>query len=168
MLKPIRRIAVTIIIFASVILAAQFANRPLVSGPVTPNPKLFPADANAKADIRRALLKAARQKKRVILEFGALWCYDCHVLDHAFHSIEIAPLLNANFVVVHVDVGKYDKNLDLAKKYDVPLEKGVPALAVLASNGKLLYSQQNHEFSAARKMSVQEVRAFLNQWKPGK
>lgn len=168
MLKLLCKVAVVITIFAGVILAAQFANRPLVSGPITPNRELFPANANAKADIRAALAKAATEKKRVILEFGALWCYDCHVLDHAFHSTEIAPLLNANFVVVHVDVGKYDKNMDLAKKYEVPLEKGVPALAVLARNGKLLFSQKHGEFEGARRMTVQDVTAFLNQWKPGK
>ena len=43
------------VLFATVTLAAQFANRPLVSGPVKPNPNLFPANANAKADIKAAL-----------------------------------------------------------------------------------------------------------------
>jgi thiol:disulfide interchange protein len=148
--------------------AAQFANRPLVSGPITPNRDLFPANANAKADIKAALTRASKQQKRVLLEFGGLWCYDCHVLDHAFHSSEIAPLLDSNFVVVHVDIGKYDKNLDLAKKYDVPLDKGVPALAVLDSKGKLLFSQKNGEFEGARRMTVDDVTAFLNKWKPTK
>jgi thioredoxin 1 len=163
------RIAIVLLAsFAPLTLAAQFANRPLVSGPVKPNPNLFPANANAKADIKAALLQATKQKKRVLLEFGGLWCYDCHVLDHAFHSVEIKPLLDANYVVVHVDVGNYDKNLDLAKKYEIPLEKGVPVLAVLDNNGKLLFSQKNHEFSAARNMTVQDVTAFLNKWKPAK
>ena len=152
----------------TVTLAAQFANRPLVSGPITPNRELFPANANAKADIKAALAQASKQQKRVLLEFGGLWCYDCHVLDHAFHSTEIAPLLDSDYVVVHVDVGKYDKNLDLAKKYDVPLDKGVPALAVLDSKGKLLFSQKNGEFEGARRMTVDDVTAFLNKWKPGK
>jgi thioredoxin 1 len=168
MMKLLCKVAFAVTIFASFILSAQFANRPLVSGPITPNRNLFPADANAKGDIKAALAKAAKGKKRVILEFGGVWCYDCHVLDHAFHSSEIEPLLDANFVVVHVDVGRYDKNLDLAKKYEVPLEKGVPALAVLASNGKLLFSQKHGEFEGARRMTVQDVTTFLNEWKPGK
>ena len=67
--------------------------------------------------------------KRVILIFGGNWCYDCHVLDATFHSKAIAPLVNASFHVVHVNIGEeYDKNLDLAAKYQVPLKKGVPAL----------------------------------------
>src|SRR5437764_15404142 len=89
------------VLFATVTMAAQFANRPLVSGPVKPKPNLFPAKADAKADIKAALAQASKQKKRVLLEFGALWCYDCHVLEQAFHSTEIASLLDSNFVMVH-------------------------------------------------------------------
>jgi hypothetical protein len=88
------------------------------------------------------------------------------VLDAAFHTAEIAPLLAASFEVVDVDIGQADKNLDVAKKYDVPLEKGVPAIAVLESDGKLLFSQKNGEFEAARKMGPEDLIGFLNRWKP--
>jgi len=35
-------------------------------------------------------------------------------------------------VLVHVNIGHLDANLDLAEKYEVPLRRGVPALAVLS------------------------------------
>ncbi len=127
---------------------------------------LYPADANAKQEIEQALHTAAKSHKRVMLIFGGNWCYDCHVLDAAFHTPEIAPTLNRNYVVVHVDVGEYNKNLDIAKKYDVPLERGVPAAAVLDSDGKLLVSQKNQEFEKARSMTPEDILAFLNKWKP--
>jgi thioredoxin 1 len=104
----------------------------------------------------------------VILVFGGNWCYDGHVLDAAFHSPEIAPTLNKNFVVVHVNIGEFDKNLNIADKYEVPLRKGVPASAVLDSNGKLLFSQKRGEFEAARSMAPEDVLVFLNKWKPQK
>ena len=56
----------------------------------------------------------------------------------------------------------------IAKKYDVPLEKGVPALAVLTERGKLLYSQQNGQFEKMRRMESTEVTQFLVAWKPVK
>lgn len=127
---------------------------------------LYPVDANAKQEIEEALHTAAKSRKRVMLVFGGNWCYDCHVLDAAFHTPEIAPTLNRNYVVVHVDVGEYNKNLDLAKKYEVPLERGVPAAAVLDSDGKLLVSQKNQEFEKARSMAPEDILAFLNKWKP--
>jgi hypothetical protein len=86
------------------------------------------------------------------------------VLEKAFHQPRIAPLLNDNFVVVHVDVGRYDKNLDLAKRYRVDLEKGVPSLAVLSARGAVLYS--TGEFERARVLSEEDVIAFLEKWRP--
>jgi len=127
---------------------------------------IYPANVDAKAEIAEALATAAKTNRRVILVFGGNWCYDCHVLDAAFHSPEIAPTLNKNFVVVHVNVGEFDKNLEIADKYEVPLKRGVPASAVLESDGKLLFSQKHGEFEAARSMATEDVLAFLNKWKP--
>ena len=131
------------------------------------NPHLYDPNADAKVEINEALAKAARNHERVILVFGANWCYDCHVLDQAFHDPELAPLVQKNFQVVHVDIGdEGTKNSDLAEKYGIPVERGVPALAVLAPDGKLLYSQKNHEFSKARALDPDVLIAFLNKWKP--
>ena len=60
-----------------------------------------------------------------------------------------------------------DANLDIARQYDVPVEKGVPALAVLSENGTLLYSQRGGEFEAMRRIDPSAVTGFLEQWKPG-
>lgn len=150
-------------IFVAAVATAQFKRVPL-QPPAQPNPQLYRADANATQDIRRALATAGKQHKNVLLDFGGNWCIDCHVLDNAFHQPRIAPLLNDNYIVVHVDVGKYDKNLDLAKKYHVDLQKGVPSLAVLDALGKVLYA--TGDFERARMMSEDDVIQFLAKWKP--
>jgi thioredoxin 1 len=143
--------------------AAQFKRVPL-QAPAQPNPQLYRADANAVQDIRRALATALKQHKNVLLDFGGNWCIDCHILENAFHQPRIAPLLNDNYIVVHVDVGKYDKNLDLATKYHIDLQKGVPSLAVLDSRGKVLYGTS--DFERAHLMSEDDVIQFLYKWKP--
>ena len=132
-----------------------------------PNPHLYDKDADARSEIKEAVAEAAKNHERVILVFGANWCYDCHVLDQAFHQADVAPLLEKNFRVVHVDIGDDGKkNNDLADEYKVPLNKGVPALAVLGPDGKLLYSQQNGEWESARSMDPDDIITFLNKWKP--
>jgi thiol:disulfide interchange protein len=136
------------------------------------NPKLYDPQADAKAEIAKALKEAGERHRRVLLVFGANWCPDCHVLDYQFHQQPASSLIADNFIVVHVDIGegegKYAKNTDLAAKYRIPLKKGVPAVAVLSENGQLLYSQQNGEFEAARRLDPQEIVRFLEQWKPPK
>ena len=127
---------------------------------------LFPPNADARQEIAAALARARRRHTRVLLVFGANWCYDCHVLDLALRHSDLTPLLDANYEVVDVDVGEFNRNLDLAQQYGVPLAKGVPALAVLASDGRLLYSQKDGEFEAARTLGPDDLIRFLTRWAP--
>ncbi len=46
-----------------------------------------------------------------------------------------------------------------------PWKRGVPALAVLDAQGKLLYSQRNSEFASMRRMDSASVTEFLQRWK---
>jgi hypothetical protein len=89
-------------------------------------------------------------------------------LDIYFHDPQNLQLLESNFILVHVNVGHMDTNLDIAGQYQIPLERGVPAIAVLSDRGKLLYSQKGGEFEAMRRMDPSAVTSFLVQWKPSK
>jgi len=128
--------------------------------------QIYDEKADAHVELKEALAKATAEHKRVIVVFGANWCFDCHVLDDAFHSPELAPIIAGNYVVVHIDIGKGEKNQDLMNKYEVPMKRGIPGLAVLGADGKLIYSQKNGEFENARAMSKDDFRDFLNKWKP--
>ena len=127
---------------------------------------IYPDPSQAKADLAAALKTASATHRRVLIDFGGNWCGDCQVLDLYMHNSKNQPLVDANYVVVHVNVGHIDTNLDLAEKYGVPLHKGVPALAVLSDRGALLYSQKNGEFEAMRHMESSALTDFLVQWKP--
>lgn len=82
------------------------------------------------------------------------------------HKAELASLLEQNFVVVMVNVGRFNKNLDLAKQYRVPVKNGIPTLAILDSSGHLLHTTDQREFTNARHMSYDSIKAFFEQWKP--
>lgn len=138
--------------------------------PAKPNVDLYPSPERAQSEIKAALAAAAKDHKRVILVFGANWCYDCHVLDAAFRSPNIAPLVDKNFHVVHISVGdEGNKNLDLAEKYGVPLKQAVrvPSLAVLDPDGKVVYSQKQGEFDDSTRIGRVDVVSFLKKWAPG-
>ncbi|MGA2350976.1 MAG: thioredoxin family protein [Terracidiphilus sp.] len=130
--------------------------------------EIYPDPAQAKADLAAAIKTAASTHQRILLDFGGNWCGDCQVLDLYFHDSTNRPILETSFLLVHVNIGNMDANLDLAEKYEIPIHKGVPALAVLDEHGKLLYSQKGGEFEAMRRMESSEVTKFLVQWKPVK
>jgi thiol-disulfide isomerase/thioredoxin len=128
---------------------------------------MYPPIERAKADIEGALKDATKSKKRVIVDFGGNWCTDCRILDINLRKPENAALLDRHFVMVHVNVG--DKgitdNFDVAERFGIPLKKGVPALAVLESDGRVVYAQKNGEFESMRSMDPKSVNDFLNRWK---
>ncbi len=126
---------------------------------------IYSETVDPRADIAAGLKQARLEHKRVLLDFGGDWCGDCQVLDIYFHQQPNSALLEKNFVLVHVFIGHMDKNIDLAAKYGVPINKGVPALAVLNANGKVLTSQRTGEFRDMRHMDQGSVQAFLNKWK---
>jgi thiol:disulfide interchange protein len=132
---------------------------------VLPKNHIYDEVVDPKIEIAAGLKKARAEHKRVILDFGGDWCGDCQVLDVYFHQAPNRELLDENFVLVHVFVGRMDRNLDIAAQYNVPLSKGVPALAVLDATGKLLYSQTAGEFEDMRNMDSSSVTGFLNRWK---
>src|ERR1035441_1607835 len=111
------------ILTVSLAFAVVAASAICFSQAVKKEKEIYNESADAHAEIREALEKATAEHKRVILVFGANWCYDCHVLDAAFHGSDLAPILAANYEVVHVDIGKGDKNQDLMTNYEVPLKR---------------------------------------------
>jgi thioredoxin 1 len=137
-----------------------------VALPVIALPDIYPPPEQAQADLAAALKLAAAQHRRVIVDFGGNWCTDCHVLDNYMHDSTNQPLINAGFLVVHVNVGRIDQNLDIAERYGIQLKKGVPAVAVLSSQGKLIYSQTQGEFQDMRHMDSSALTEFLQRWKP--
>ncbi len=127
--------------------------------------QIYDEKAEARQQVSAAIAQASRSGKHVVLVFGANWCADCHALEAQMQKPELASLIEKSFVIVNIDTGRGDKNLDLAKKYGVPL-KGIPALAVLDPHGKLLYAQDQGQFEDARHMSYESIKAFFEQWRP--
>ena len=82
------------------------------------------------------------------------------------HKPELAAIIAKSFVVVEIDVGREDKNLDLAAQYHVPIAHGIPALAVLDPRGTVLYAMDQGQFADAGNMSYESIKAFFEQWKP--
>jgi thioredoxin 1 len=149
------------------LIYVERTDAPALKQPSNMKKDIYPANVDAHTEIKEAKEKAAREHKRLLLVFGANWCFDCHVLDLAFHGLELSPIVDANYEVVHVDLGPDgQKNADLVAQYEIPLNKGVPAMAVVDSDGKLIFTQKNGEVEDARGMTPAALADFLNKWKP--
>ena len=117
------------------------------------------ADARAAIELARAQATAGR---RVLIVFGANWCGDCRVLDTAMKQGRLKELVEAKFVMVKVDVGRFDRNVDIAQRYGVPLKKGIPTVAVLAADGSASFVTSGGELADARSMGEDALLAFFD------
>jgi hypothetical protein len=132
--------------------------------PTSRSEDLYPAGADAEAELNSSLSRAAATGKHVLVVFGANWCYDCHILEAAFRLPEVRPLLEGNFEVVHVDIGNGERNGKVALRCGVSLQNGVPALAVLDAQGKVLFGETGGKFQSITSRAPEDIIDFLNRW----
>jgi thioredoxin 1 len=125
-------------------------------------PAPYDERADAGADIQHAIAAAKADHRSVLLLFGANWCGDCRALDLALHG-RSGQLIEQRYVVVKIDVGNFDKNLYLAKRYGNPIVNGIPALVVLDADNQVVYSTRQGELANAGQMSEQSIYEFLKQ-----
>jgi len=121
----------------------------------------YDENANSAADIQAALTKAKVEKKDVLLIFGANWCKDCVELDRSLKG-QSAALINKKFVLVKINIGQYDANINIANDYGNPIKKGIPAAVLLTPQNTVLYATHGGELADARHMSDQGIYDFFN------
>ena len=124
--------------------------------------KPYNENADAKAEVQAALAAAKAEKKAALIVFGGNWCGDCKVLDMEMHQGDLAKLVNDKLVVVKVDVGRFDRNLDVVNRYGKILKKGVPSVALLRADGSVAYQTDGGELADARKMGRDGIARFFS------
>ena len=161
--------AVALSLFAATAIPAA---RGAVTAPQVPagqsKPVAAPYDTGADAHkaVDAAFAKAKTEHKTVLIDFGGNWCPDCRILAGVMANPALAPWLDRHFVVVKVDVGRYDRNMDLEAKYG-GAAKGVPAVIAVTPEGKVLNPNDTRALADARSMSDQAVADKLAGWAPG-
>ena len=133
----------------------------LVCATAVAAPPPYDESADARADVRTALAAARASDVPVLVIFGANWCKDCRALDLALNSRKNAALIEREFKLVKVDVGRFDRNLDLSGAFGDPIKKGIPAAVILSPDLEVLYATHAGELADARRMSANGIYDFF-------
>jgi len=126
-------------------------------------PAYEPYDENADAldSISKALEIAELENKYVLLQMGGNWCPDCRTLGEYFSRPDIKAWLDDRVILVSVDVGEWNRNLDIAEKYGNPISEGIPALVLLNSENEVMFATLAGELASARSMSKNDLIVWL-------
>ena len=122
---------------------------------------VYDESADAQAQVAQALAIAKADNKQLMIVFGANWCGDCKMLDSEFKKPAMKALLDANYVVVKVDVKRFNKNLDVVKPYGDVIKKGIPSIVITTSSNLFVYATNGGELADARKMGETGVAEFF-------
>jgi len=130
-----------------------------------PLPIPYDEQANADKQVAAAKARAKAEGKKLIIDLGGNWCLDCRVLAGILELPEVKPFVRQHYVVVSVDIGRYDKNAQIAKPFGITKLDGVPALLIVdPRTGKLVNKDHLFALADARHMTPQALADWLAQW----
>jgi len=129
--------------------------------------KVYNPEADAHADIERAVLVAQQEHKNVLLQIGGNWCIWCI----RFHNLvekndTLKDLLHDNYEVVHVNYDKNNKEDRLWKELGYPQRFGFPVFVILDEKGNRIHTQNSAYLEEGEGHSVKKISEFLQQWTP--
>jgi thiol-disulfide isomerase/thioredoxin len=123
----------------------------------------YDVSADARAQVAAAIARAAAAHKFVLLDFGGNWCPDCRVTAGVLALDDVKPWIERNFEFVFIDVGRMNRNLDIAARYDVHI-RAVPTMIILDSQGHMVNAGNPAALSDARSMTPQAIVDTLHGW----
>ena len=84
--------------------------------------------------IAQARARATRDHKVLMVEFGADWCSDCAQLYKSLENERRRDQFRKEFELLHVDVGEFNRNLDIAKSLGIDVTEAIPTAAFFPPN----------------------------------
>jgi thiol-disulfide isomerase/thioredoxin len=145
----------TILAAAILVMAATEAPK-LPTGQATPIAAPYDTSADAHAQVAAAFARAKATGHKVMLDFGGNWCPDCRMLAGVLEMPQVKQWIAGGYETVMIDVGRENKNMDLAAQYGVKIT-AVPTVLMLTSDEKLLNKNDVFALANARGLSAQAV-----------
>lgn len=140
----------------------------MISSPILAQDSLFTVynpNADAIKELNEAVKKANAEDKHVLIELGGNWCKWCRMFYKWSHENKtIDSLLTADYVVLHSNYSKENKNPELLKRLDYPQRFGFPVFVVVDGKGNRLHTQNTGYLEEGEGYSEKKVAEFLKQW----
>ena len=128
-------------------------------------PKVYDEGVDAMKQIREATELAQKSGRYVMCQVGGNWCPWClRFAEFATTDSAIAPLMAENYVYIHVNYSKQNKNLEAMKFLGNPGRFGYPVFVVLNSEGQPIHIQESESLEEGKGYNPKRVAKFLHLW----
>ncbi|MCF3108607.1 thioredoxin family protein [Niabella sp. CC-SYL272] len=123
--------------------------------------------ADAKEGIRKAVARAKKENKHVLVQIGGNWCIWCARFDQFSKTDRsVDSILKQSYVVYHLNYSKENKNQPVLASYGFPQRFGFPVFLVLDKDGKRIHTQNSGYLEQGKGYSAEKVSDFLINWTP--
>jgi thiol-disulfide isomerase/thioredoxin len=130
-----------------------------------PLPLPYDEKADAEAAVKAAMTRARTGRKLLLIDLGGNWCPDCRILAGTMELPQLKAFLRRHYQLVTVDIGRYDRNMQIPARYGIARPEGVPALLVIdPKTNTLLNPGRTSALADARSMTPQALADWLAQW----
>lgn len=132
---------------------------------LAPFPLPYDEHADAAADLLAARARAKAANKLLLIDFGGNWCADCRILAGVMEQSEMRPFVHRHYEVINVDVGLFNRNMDILAHYGFQKIEGVPAVFVVdPRTDELLNRKSVIALEDARSMTPQSIADWIARW----
>ena len=132
-----------------------------------PQPLPLPYDERMDADklVDAARQQAKRSGKLLLLDLGANWCPSCRMLAGTLKLAPLRRFVARHFVVVTIDVGRFDNNMHIPAFYGVDQLAALPSLLMIdPQHDELINEGEVSIFAHLKHHNPQAVADWLAQW----
>ncbi|QNQ09219.1 thioredoxin family protein [Sphingomonas alpina] len=131
-----------------------------------PLPLPYDEQADATRQVAVAKARARASKKLLLIDLGGNWCLDCRILAGVMDTPQLKSFIDRHYVVVTVDVGRFDKNLAIPAHYGLKDRlAGVPSLLIVDPRAdRLRNAGKTAALADARSMTPQGLADWLAGW----
>lgn len=127
-------------------------------------PQIYDPTRDPFSQVEQAI-KSAEGNRHILLQIGGNWCKWCRMFEKwSRETPQIDSLLKADFIIVHVNYSKENKNESFLKSLEFPQRFGFPVFVILDEKGRRLHTQNSAYLEEGEGYSEKKVTEFLRHW----
>lgn len=127
--------------------------------------KVYDESLDAMKQIREATALAQQTKRYVLCQVGGNWCPWClRFAEFAKTDSVVAPLIEREFVYVHINYSRDNKNPEAMRYLGNPARFGFPVFVILDEQGKPIHIQESASLEQGKSYDSKKVANFLSLW----
>ena len=91
----------------------------------------------------------------------ANWCMDCRTLHHNLKTDEVRAYTEDLFHFANVDVGKFNRNREVATELGIDLQRGIPVAIFFDPEGNKIGTTNDGQLEPARYYTSKQILKFV-------